>query len=249
MKKILSFVALAAVVAFSSCSDDDEKLLTCNFNGMLTEAESEYLSVNAENKTDESTQYGSVFSSTFTDKTGTFVFNSQCADWSGNANAYAFSGGFTYTNKTDVTSAGSIAAVTGKGVDGNTYMTGFSNGVTPLQTTFANGASYVVKSAYFTNAAYSYLSMKNGDTYAKQFTEEDWYKLTLTGSLAGQETGTAEIYLAKDGKIEDSWLLADLAQLGKVDKITFSLSSSDNGQFGMNTPAYFCMDKLTVVVE
>lgn len=249
MKKILSLMALAAIVVFGSCSDDDEKTVTCNFGGMLTEANSEYLSVNAGNKTDESNQYGSVFSSTFTDRTQTFVFYNQCADWSGNATTYTLSGGFTYTNKTDVESPTSIAAVPAKGVNGNTYLTGFSNGITPLQVTFAKGASYTVKSAYFTNATYSYLAMQEGNAYAKKFTDEDWFKLTLTGTLADKETGKVEIYLAKDGNILNTWTSADLSALGTVDKITFSMSSSDTGQFGMNTPAYFCMDKLTVTVE
>lgn len=32
----------------------------------------------------------------------------------------------------------------------------------------------------------------------------------------------------------------------KVQRIEFYLESSDNGQFGMNTPAYFCIDGLVV---
>ena len=30
-------------------------------------------------------------------------------------------------------------------------------------------------------------------------------------------------------------------------QLTFTLESSDNGPFGMNTPAYFALDNLTVV--
>ncbi|MEZ4953573.1 MAG: DUF4465 domain-containing protein [Saprospiraceae bacterium] len=33
--------------------------------------------------------------------------------------------------------------------------------------------------------------------------------------------------------------------LGHVDSL-FTLSSSDAGVFGMNTPAYFCLDNLTL---
>ena len=31
-----------------------------------------------------------------------------------------------------------------------------------------------------------------------------------------------------------------------MDEIRFTMSSSDNGMFGMNTPAYFAMDNLVV---
>ena len=37
----------------------------------------------------------------------------------------------------------------------------------------------------------------------------------------------------------------NLLSLGHVDSLQFSLSSSDTGGFGMNTPAYFCMDNFT----
>jgi len=33
-----------------------------------------------------------------------------------------------------------------------------------------------------------------------------------------------------------------LSSLGNLDSLSFTLSSSDNGAFGMNTPAYFCID-------
>jgi hypothetical protein len=38
----------------------------------------------------------------------------------------------------------------------------------------------------------------------------------------------------------------DLTLLGAATRLTFGLSSSDNGPFGMNTPAYFALDSLTV---
>jgi len=38
------------------------------------------------------------------------------------------------------------------------------------------------------------------------------------------------------------WEWVDLSGLGLVDMIEFSLSSSDTGAYGMNTPAYFFID-------
>jgi hypothetical protein len=42
-----------------------------------------------------------------------------------------------------------------------------------------------------------------------------------------------------------TWEWFDLLPLGKVDSLVFTLSSTDNGSFGMNTPSYFCMDDFT----
>ena len=47
--------------------------------------------------------------------------------------------------------------------------------------------------------------------------------------------------------IIDEWTYIDLSQLGDADSLVFSLSSSDNGQFGMNTPAYFCVDNIVTL--
>jgi hypothetical protein len=44
--------------------------------------------------------------------------------------------------------------------------------------------------------------------------------------------------------IVDEWTWVDLSSLGAVDSLSFTLTSSDVGQFGMNTPAYFCMDNV-----
>ena len=46
-------------------------------------------------------------------------------------------------------------------------------------------------------------------------------------------------YIIKD------WTWVDLTSLGASDSLSFSLSSSDNGMFGMNTPAYFCLDNFS----
>ena len=42
-----------------------------------------------------------------------------------------------------------------------------------------------------------------------------------------------------------SWTTVDLTPLGNARYLLFDLNSSDVGQFGMNTPAYFAMDNLT----
>ena len=106
----------------------------------------------------------------------------------------------------------------------------------------------VVPGFYITNSSYAYTSMMNGDASAKKFAKGDWFLLTITGYDAeGQVTGTKEYYLAdlRDAKkayIINDWRYVDLSGLGTVAKLGFALTSSDNGAWGMNTPAYFCFD-------
>jgi hypothetical protein len=57
-------------------------------------------------------------------------------------------------------------------------------------------------------------------------------------------TGTVDFNLATGTHILNTWKCVGLRSLGTVKSLEFSLSSSDTGEFGMNTPAYFAMDFL-----
>jgi hypothetical protein len=139
--------------------------------------------------------------------------------------------------------------VVGGGYDGSdnygvAYAAEFNG---PCYISLPNGAT-VVPGFYITNSSYAYNSMTNGDNSAKKFEKGDWFKLTITGyDENDEETGTKEYYLADlrdetTAYIINDWRYVDLSGLGKVAKISFELSSSDNGDWGMNTPAYFCFD-------
>ena len=118
--------------------------------------------------------------------------------------------------------------------------------------------SHKVNGVYVTNAAINYISMKYGDSYGKKFggengTDPDFLKLTAVGKNGDTETGSVDFYLADyrsdyscDDYIVTDWSWMDLSSLGEVSSIEFSLSSSDNGDYGMNTPTYFCLDGLSV---
>jgi hypothetical protein len=122
----------------------------------------------------------------------------------------------------------------------------------PCYVTVSGDEGAVVPGFYITNSAYAYTSMLNGDGFAKKFGVGDWFKLTITGFNANDEkTGTKEYYLAdlRDADttkhyILDTWKWVDLSSLGEVKSLRFDLSSSDVGQWGMNTPAYVCIDNL-----
>lgn len=104
-------------------------------------------------------------------------------------------------------------------------------------------ATQTLPGMFVNNTAYAVNSMCNGDGYAKKFGKDDWFKLTVNGYLNGLGIDTqVEVYLAKDGKYINQWTWVDLSQFGEMDAITFTMSSSDSGEWGMNTPAYFALD-------
>ena len=106
--------------------------------------------------------------------------------------------------------------------------------------------SRLVPGFFVNNTAYAVNSMCNGDGYAKKFTEDDWFKLTIHGVKEGAEVGTVDVDLAKEGKYINEWTYVDLSTLGEIDGVFFTMSSSDSYEYEgvtyMNTPAYFAMD-------
>ena len=199
---------------------------------------------------------------------GSGGFDSGGAHFSNNYNAtYMSWDGFAYSNITDTSSSGWTAqynTITGGGEGGSVnYAIGFdplaSGFGTELPTMTLNTAG-IVDGLYVTNNNYAYYSMLNGDAYAKKFggisgDEADWFLLTITGKDAsGAVVDSAGFYLAdyrfadnSQDYIVNTWEYVDLTGLGVVKSLEFSLSSSDVGSYGMNTPAYFALD--TVVPE
>jgi hypothetical protein len=164
--------------------------------------------------------------------------------------------GFTYSNKTDTTTAGfgnDRSAITGDGVGSgqDNYAIGFTgNGGAQLDF----GSASTVLGGYFTNATYAYLAMAFGDdgntpAFVKgPFGEDDWFKVIVTGlDAGGNSLGSLDFLLADGASVIDAWTWFDLSGLGEVYGLSFSLDSSDQGDFGMNTPAYFAMDSMSVV--
>jgi hypothetical protein len=170
--------------------------------------------------------------------------------------------GFSYSNLTDIAADGFTAqynAITGSGQDGSeNYAVGYIGFTTPPAMTLAEPG--FITGLYVTNSNYAYYSMLKGDAYAKKFggadgSEPDWFLLTITGRDAdGNDVGSVDFYLADyrfedDGEdyIVDTWQYVDLTPLGEVVSLEFALSSSDVGDFGMNTPGNFAID--TIVYE
>jgi hypothetical protein len=110
-----------------------------------------------------------------------------------------------------------------------------------------------ISSMQVTNTTYSALSMEFGDTFAKQFGPGDFFKLTAYGTDAAGHvlSATPSIYLANfltgnGGGIVTSWENFNLSALSGAKTVYFNLSSSDVGQFGMNTPGTFAFDNIVL---
>jgi hypothetical protein len=158
-----------------------------------------------------------------------------------------------YTNSFSAITAGGISAP-----DSGGTKYAISYGASSIS--FSDKASHRINGFYATNATYTYLSMRDGDAYAKKFggttgNDADWFKLQIWGIKAdGSKTDTIDFYLAdyrfsdnsKDYLVND-WRWVDLSSLGSVKSIQIGMASSDNGKWGMNTPSYFCLDNFTVL--
>jgi len=177
--------------------------------------------------------------------------------------------GWAYSNITDNVMPGynnQFSNITGSGEGGSSqYGICYANGNSRLfGSVDAHAYPFLPEGAYFTNSTYAYFSMLNGDDFAKQFGSsfdangyddgtngEDWLLLTIYGLNSDSlRTGdSVNFYLADyrfadntQDYIVDTWEWVDLNSLGIVTGLEFKLSSSDQADWGMNTPAYFAMD-------
>ncbi len=129
------------------------------------------------------------------------------------------------------------------GIDWNTYE------IIPSSVKFS--ATIHPVSMYLANTTFAALTIKNGSSYSQPFSDGDYFYLTIKGYLDGQETDSVVHYLAdyRDGKnfVQKDWSYVDLTKLGNVDSLTFTLTTTDTGQYGPNTPMYFALDQFRFV--
>jgi hypothetical protein len=200
------------------------------------------------------------------DESGVFItgntrfyndYNPEWSSWSG----------WAYSNTSDIKTPGLLnqySSITGAGnhkgaglSEGGCY--GVSYATWPSMVDFEDGQARTVAGLFVTNSTYTALSMEQGDEFAKKFggvdgSDPDYYKLIIWGRADGTATDSIEFYLA-DFRFDDNekdyiiktWQWVDLSSLGNVDSLLFVLTSSDMGDWGMNTPGFFCLDDLHVI--
>lgn len=171
-----------------------------------------------------------------------------------------WSGGWAISSKIDSLNGNYenlYSARPGKGANGSkNYAVGQQESVIKA-TTFRKTDLFT--ELYITNTAYAYFSMKKGDEFAKKFggvsgNDPDYFRLTIKGYKKGKlTTDSVNFYLAdfrftdnsKDYIVKD-WTKVDLRSLQSPDSLYFTLSSSDVGAFGINTPLFFAIDDVAV---
>lgn len=199
---------------------------------------------------------------------GSHVFTSGPAQFNNSFAKYgamSFWNGWAYSNMTDTVTGdytNQFSAIPGAAQGGANYGVGYMDSWNGVNPTVTLAAPAVVDSAYFTNTTYGYCAIRDGSDFSRKFGSDpddpnDWFLLTITGkNAAGTVTGTRDFYLADyrfadnaEDYIVKEWTQVDLASLGAVKSLEFTLSSSDSSDWGMNNPAYFAMDTLTVSPE
>ncbi len=178
-----------------------------------------------------------------------------------NSNFGSFWSGWAISAARDVTTPGFMnqySVISGSGYDGSdsyalTFI--FEESILHLEGAAAGG---VVEGMYINNGTYPYFSMLEGDGFAKKFGGEtgddpDFLLVTIKKYYNGQlSTDSVNFYLgdyrfsdnSQDYIVKD-WTYVDLTSLGNVDSLSFSVSGSDVGMNGLNSPAYCFIDNIT----
>lgn len=168
--------------------------------------------------------------------------------------------GFAFSNMTDTVTKGFMnqySAKYKKGIDTNSMQYMVVNGQKNHVKTLAKGQ---IASLYVTNTTYAYYSMRDGDAFAKKFggpsgNDPDWFKLSIHGydTKGVNPSDSTEFYLADFRATDNSkdYIINDWTPINvpfklsqSLDSVTFSLTSSDTGKFGINTPLYFALDNV-----
>ncbi|MBI2281582.1 MAG: DUF4465 domain-containing protein [Bacteroidetes bacterium] len=162
-------------------------------------------------------------------------------------------GGFAYSNMTDSVTSGvgnKYSAKAGGGFGSSNYLIASNNSYALIN---PNWQKIEFK---ITNSTYAYNSMRDGDAFAKKFggpsgNDPDWFKVTIKTYSNNVFQDSNEFYLA-DFRFSDNsqdyivkdWEVIEVVSISLIDSVYFELSSSDVGMWGMNTPAFFCLDNL-----
>lgn len=168
--------------------------------------------------------------------------------------------GWALSNITDNTTPGfnnqySCIAGEGYGQSAN-YAVGYAYDPVVINLT-DEAIGGAVNSMWVSNSTFAYYAMKDGDAFSKKFggitgDDPDFFLLTFKGFKNGELKQDSVAFFLADFRFDnneldyilDHWQYVDLTDLGQVDSLQLSLTSSDTGVFGLNTPAYFCVDQI-----
>ena len=184
-------------------------------------------------------------------------YNKQWKSWTG----WSIS---SMTDTVDATFNNQYSCISGGGMGkSKTYITGYSSAsILFPYVPEAHLGWTASRAAYFgiNNATYPYKVMQEGNGFAKKFggtsgNDKDFLVVNVVATMhSGEKSDTLSHYLA-DFRFDDNsmdyiqkdWDFWDLSQIivgQPVVRLDFWVEGSDTGQYGLNTPAYFCLDNL-----
>jgi len=116
----------------------------------------------------------------------------------------------------------------------------------PASLTLPAGTARQVISFDIAPTNYELGSVTYGLNGAASLAESGFLTITVTGYNGTQPTGTVDIDLARDGVLLQTWKTVRLSSLGAVTRLDFTMSGSDMGDWGLNSPAYFAFDNVVL---
>lgn len=231
------YLALSVLFAtsFVACNNDDDV---------------EYIDIEFENVDLGETGYVNNVNYVEDNLTFTNNYNASYGSWSG----------FSISSKTDMETAGYLNQYSIYGTSGvagsSNFAVAYYSAYDETEPTFAfpDNIQHKIVSAYFSLTTYTYLAITEGNDGSGAVTaftleNNDLYTVVATGYDAA-DTKTGEItikladYTGAEALLFDQWTKVDLSALGKVNKVKFMVTSTDTGDWGMNTPSYFAVDNI-----
>lgn len=253
----MAAIVCGIVMSMTSCSSNDvpvyKQTVTISFEKQQLNADGFWIGAAEGNSYSYDDDWGGT-TTTYTDnayKEGPVVFPVTYNLYTTAYGTSDFWSGFAISNRTATTfnamtlTPDQYNNVTGKAHSGNNFCV-----ITTYGEKISLGSGVVIKSLYFTNSAYTVNSILNGDNYSgDKFDATDWFKCTLIGEKADGTTVSKDIDLAKDGGYVNDWQLLDLSDMGAITSLSFAFSGSRSNDWGVLTPAYICIDDVTVEFE
>jgi hypothetical protein len=187
---------------------------------------------------------------------GYLTFYNSFSDWGGGITSW---NGFAYTNETDVTTnsyTNEFSSAMGSGVwDSENYavsyiMGDWMNNYEPIPSVIkinTETTPELIPGMFISLNAYSSLYMADNDFYSNG---DHWLKLHIAAYSTTTWYATSADILLADYRFNNSdmdfkmnnWAYIDLSWAEGTDSLLFYIYSSDTGEYGVNTPAYFCVD-------
>lgn len=254
----IAAIVCGIVMSMTSCGSNDipvykKQTVTISFEGQNLNADGFWIGVPEGNSYSYDDDWGGT-TTTYTDnvyKEGPVSFPVTYSLYTSAYGTSDFWSGFAISSRTATTfDAATLTPdqynnVIGKAHSGKNFCV-----ITTYGEKISLGSGVVIKSLYFTNSAYTVNSILNGDNYSgDKFAANDWFKCTLIGEKADGTTVSKDIDLAKDGGYVNDWQLLDLSDMGAITSLSFAFSGSRSNDWGVLTPAYICIDDVTVEFE